>query len=166
MVIVQRIVVEWTKEERGAEQAALRSHVPSAMELPPMPDAALAVHEVLAEGRTGYLPVETTAEHSLPRQLLGLRFALSGDGVLVSRTSAHDAHPQLRRPHQLFLLRPGERARYQANFRYSSSRTQWYYTEWQVNMAYAPWRRDLFVDSDLVFDYEKDERVSLYGGPR
>ncbi|MFC5832738.1 hypothetical protein [Nonomuraea insulae] len=76
-VIVQRIVVDWGKDARGAREASLRRDIPRALDLPPLPDAPLAVHE--------------------------------------------------------------------------------------INIACVPWRAELFMDGE--FDGEKDERVSLYGGP-
>lgn len=64
----------------------------------------------------------------------------------------------------MFLLHPGERARYRANFRFSGYSTQWYYEQWTVNIVHKPWRRDLFLAEEV--DHDKDERVSLYGGHR
>jgi hypothetical protein len=69
------------------------------------------------------------------------------------------------RPRPFLRLRAGERARYLANFRYSGYNTDWYYEQWTINIARAPWRRDLFLPPG-EFDHETDDRVSLYGGPR
>ncbi|MFI6790880.1 hypothetical protein ACIBG4_26485 [Nonomuraea sp. NPDC050383] len=164
MVIVQRIVVRWTKHVRGAAEATRRREIPSTFELPPMPDAPLVVHDLLAEERTGYTPTAVIGDHTLPAQLDGLRFKLSGAAVEVVRTPVWAAYPTNRFPGQVFLLQPGEHARYQANFRFSGYSTAWYYEQWTVNIAHEPWRSDVFLTEEI--DHDKDERVSLYGGPR
>lgn len=169
MVIVQRIVVRWTKQGRGAVEAARRREIPSAFELPPMPDAPLVVHDVVAEHRTGYVPTAVIGGHTFPAQLDGLRFKPSGAAgaeaaVGVVRTSVRCAYPAHRFPGEVFLLHPGEHARYRANFRFSGYSTEWYYEEWTINIAHRRWRRDMFLTAEI--DHDKDERVSLYGGPR
>jgi hypothetical protein len=169
MVIVQRIVVRWTKQGRGAVEATRRREIPAAFELPPMPDAPLAVHDVLAEHRTGYVPTAAMGSHALPAQLKGLRFRLSEAtgaeaAVGVVRTPGWSAYPADRLPGEVFLLHPGEHARYRANFRFSGYSTEWYYEEWTINIAHRRWQRDMFLTAQI--DHDKDERVSLYGGPR
>jgi hypothetical protein len=164
VVIVQRILIRWTKQARGAAEATHRREIPSAFELPPMPDAPLVVHDLLTEERSEYAPTAVVGSHTLPAQLNGLRFKLSGAAVQVVRTPVHAAYPTNRFPGQVFLLQPGEHARYQANFRFSGYSTEWYYEQWTVNIAHKPWRRDLFLTEEI--DHEKDERVSLYGGHR
>ncbi|ETK34761.1 hypothetical protein [Microbispora sp. ATCC PTA-5024] len=164
MVIVQRIVIRWTKQGRGAAEAARRREVPAAFALPPMPDAPLVHHDLLAEERTGYAPAAVVREHILPVRLDGLRFTVSEAALHVTRTPVPAAYPRDRFPGQVFVLRPGERARYQVNFRFSGYGTDWYYEHWIVNIAHEPWRRDVFLGEDV--GHEKDERVSLYGGPR
>ncbi|MCW2877256.1 MAG: hypothetical protein JWQ95_1356 [Sphaerisporangium sp.] len=162
VVIVQRIVIRWTKQARGAEEATRRREIPSAFKLPPMPDAPLVVHDLLADERTGYAPTGAVDSRSFPGQLNGLRFKLFGAAVEVVRTPVWAAYPTNRYPGQVFLLSPGERARYRANFRFSGYSTQWYYEQWTVRIAYEPWRPDLFLAEKI--DHDKDERVSLYGG--
>lgn len=165
MVIVQRIVVRWSKRGRGAAEAARRGEVPAAFELPPLPEAPLAVHDLLAAEPAGYAPVATVAEQALPSQAGGLRFALEEGTVTVARAPVWASYPTRRHPAAVFRLRPGERARYLANFRYSGYGTDWYYEQWTINIACARWRHDLFT-APGAFDQEKDERVSLYGGAR
>ncbi|WP_433242654.1 hypothetical protein ACQPYK_38460 [Streptosporangium sp. CA-135522] len=164
MVIVQRIVVRWAKRARGAAEATRRREIPSTFELPPMPDAPLVVHDLLAEERTGYAPTAVIGSHTFPARLDGLPFTLSGAAVEVVRTQVWAAYPTNRFPGRVFLLQPGEHGRYRANFRCSGYSTEWYYEQWTVNIAYQPWRRDLFLTEEI--DHDKDERVSLYGGPR
>ncbi|MEZ0073220.1 hypothetical protein [Planotetraspora sp. GP83] len=165
MVIVQRVVVRWTKRGRGAGEAARRREIPSAFELPPMPDGPLLLHDVLADERTGYAATSAAGAHSLPGRLNGLRFEEAPQsGLRVARSPVWAAYPANRHPGQVFLLRPGDRARYRANFRFSGAGVEWYYEQWTVNIACAPWRHDLFLTEE--FDHEKDERVSLYGGRR
>lgn len=161
MVIVQRIVVRWGKDERGAQQATLRGRVSAGVELPVMPSSPLVVHGLLAESRTGYEPIAEIRECRLPTHLPGLHLSVTGDTLRVARVSTSAAFPHLRHPVQLFQLGPGERARYRANVRFSGYNIPWYYEEWTVNIAYAPWHRELFLAED--FDHELDERVSLYG---
>ncbi|KAA9379097.1 hypothetical protein F5972_12915 [Microbispora cellulosiformans] len=164
MVIVQRVVIRWAKQARGAAEATRRREIPSAFELPPIPDAPLVIHDVLAEEQTGYAPSSAVSSHALPAQLNGLRFRLSGAAVEVVRTSTLAAYPTNRFPGQVFLLHFGENARYRANFRFSGYSTEWYYEQWTVNIAHGPWHRELFLREEIA--YEKDERVSLYGGHR
>ncbi len=162
MVIVQRVVIRWTKQARGAAEATRRREIPPAFELPPIPGAPLVVHDLLAEERTGYAPSSAVSSHPIPVQLDGLRFRLSGAAVEVVRTPTHAAYPTNRFPGQVFLLHLGENARYRANFRFSGYSTEWYYEQWTVNIAHKPWHRELFLSEETT--YEKDERVSLYGG--
>ena len=164
MVIVQRIVIRWTKQARGAVEARRRGGIPSAFELPPMPDAPLVVHDLLVEERTGYSPTAVMSSHPLPAQLNGLRFESSEAAVEVVRTPVRAAYPTNRFPGRVFLLHPGEQARYQANFRFSGYSTEWYYEQWVINIGTKPWRRDLFLTQEA--DHDKDERVSLYGTHR
>ncbi|MEU8379227.1 hypothetical protein [Streptosporangium sp. NPDC048865] len=164
MVIVQRIALRWTKQARGAEEATRRREIPSAFELPPMPDAPLVIHDLFADEQNGYAPTVAVDSHSFPARLNGLRFRLSGATVEVERTSVQAAYPTNRHPGRVFLLHPGERARYWANFRFSRYSTQWYYEQWTVNIAHEPWRHDLFLAEEV--DHDKDDRVSLYGGHR
>ncbi|MEV0151985.1 MULTISPECIES: hypothetical protein [unclassified Nonomuraea] len=164
MVIVQRIVIRWTKHARGADEAKRRREIPLAFELPPMPDEPLVVHDLLAEERTEYAPTAVIGSHPLPAQLNGLRFHLSEAAVAVVRTPVWAAYPTNRFPGRVFLLEPGECARYQANFRFSGYSTEWYYEQWVINIAHKPWRRSLFLAEEL--DHHKDERVSLYGSHR
>jgi hypothetical protein len=164
VLIAQRIVVRWTKQGRGAEEAGRRREVPAAFALPSGPDAPLVVHDVVAEEGAGYVPTGVVQGHELPGQLNGLRFKVSGTAVLVERTPVRAAYPTDRFPGRVFSLESGERARYRANFRFSGYSTDWYYEQWTINLAYRPWRRDLFLSGE--FDHDKDERVSLYGGRR
>ncbi|MGW0802655.1 hypothetical protein [Nonomuraea sp. NPDC002799] len=164
MVIVQRIVIRWTKQTRGATEALQRREIPSAFELPPVPDAPLVVHDLLAEERTGYVPTAVIGSHSLPIQLNGLRFKLSEAAIEVARTPVRAAYPTNRFPGKVFSLRPGEHARYRANFRFSGYSTEWYYEQWTINIAHRRWQRDMFLAAEI--DHDKDERVSLYGGRR
>ena len=164
MVIVQRIVVRWTKQGRGAEEAARRREIPSAFAVPAGPDAPLVVHDVVAEEGTGYAPTGAVNGHAFPCQLNGLRLTLAEPVVRVARTPVWAAYPTNRFPGQVFSLRPAELARYRANFRFSGYSTDWYYEEWTINIAYRPWRRDMFLVGE--FDHDQDERVSLYGGRR
>ncbi|SDL37609.1 hypothetical protein [Nonomuraea jiangxiensis] len=164
MVIVQRIVIRWTKQARGAIEATRRRAIPSAFKVPPVPDAPLVVHDPLAEGRTGYVPAAVICRHPLPAQLNGLRFELFEAAVEVARTPVWAAYPTNRFPGKVFSLQPGEHARYRANFRFSGYSTEWYYEQWIINIAYRRWQGDMFLTAEI--DHDKDERVSLYGGPR
>ncbi|WP_155343623.1 hypothetical protein [Acrocarpospora pleiomorpha] len=164
MLIVQRIVIRWTKQGRGADEAAKRREVPTAFSLPPPPDAQLTCHNILADQWTGYEPAGVLDGLGLPAQLNGLRFEQAGPDMRVVRAPVWAAYPTNRHHGQVFLLPPGSRARYQANFRFSGSSTEWYYEQWTINIAFAPFSHDLFLDER--FDFTKDERVSLYGGPR
>ncbi|GIH28156.1 hypothetical protein Aph01nite_64660 [Acrocarpospora phusangensis] len=161
MVIVQRIVTRWSKRARGAGAAVRRRTIPLAFELPPMPAEPLVVHDLLAAERTGYVPDSVVSGHALPARLHGLRFKLSEGAIEVARTPVWASHPTSRFPGRVFLIRPGERARYRANFRFSGYGTEWYYEQWTVNIAHGPWQRDLFLTETV--DHHKDERVSLYG---
>jgi hypothetical protein len=164
MVIVQRVVVRWTKKGRAADQARRRSEIPAAFELPTLPEEPLAFHDVLADEAAGYAPVAAVSGQSLPALVAGLRFQEDADRVAVTRRQLWAAFPRDRGPARLFLLDPGERARYWANFRFSGSSTDWYYEQWTVNIAGGPRRADLFLDDR--FDRERDDRVSLYGDAR
>jgi hypothetical protein len=163
MVIVQRIVVRWTKQGRGADQAARRREIPSAFPLPPMPDEPLVLHDVVADEESVYMPASKIDGRSLPAQLVGLRFdEVAGSKLRVSRSQVWSSYPHNRRPAQLFLLEPGEQVRYRANFRFSGYGTDWYYEQWTVNIAFDARQTDLFLSEE--FNQDRDERVSLYGG--
>jgi hypothetical protein len=112
----------------------------------------------------GYARSEETHIHSNLSDVdwLHLRREPSG-GVRVERQPVWASYPISRRRVHLCTLEPGQSARYHANFRLSGYSMTWTYYDWTVNIAHKPPRDDLFLGRK--YDFERDDRVSLYGKP-
>ncbi|MGH3387726.1 MAG: hypothetical protein ACRDOO_02470 [Actinomadura sp.] len=124
----------------------------------------MLVHEVLMREAGGYAPSEEGHVHSGLSEVdwLHLRREPSG-GVRVERQPVRASYPISRRVVQLCTLGPGQSARYCANFRLSGYSMTWTYYSWTVNIAHESPRDDLFLGRK--YDFERDDRVSLYGKP-
>ncbi|MBB2913666.1 hypothetical protein FHS43_004975 [Streptosporangium becharense] len=170
MVIVQRVVVRWGKQGRGAAEATRRRSLPEAFPLPPaLPGGPLVLHDVTLDEADGYTPVTAVGAHPLPHRAIGLRFSPGppDDGNLrirVERMPVGASYPRHGRIGRLFLLDPGQRARYRANFRFTGCQcaAAWHFEQWTISIGHTGPSPDLFCSGG--FDAEVDDRVSLYGG--
>ncbi|GAA2908396.1 hypothetical protein GCM10010517_74820 [Streptosporangium fragile] len=170
MVIVQRVVVRWGKQGRGAAEATRRRALPEAFPLPSsLPEGPLVLHDVTLDEAGGYAPVARVVAHPLPHWTAGLRLsptpAAEGDlRIRVERMPVGASYPRHRRAGRIFLLTPGQRARYRANFRFTGCQcaAAWHFEQWTVGIGHTTPSPDLFLAGG--FDAEVDDRVSLYGG--
>lgn len=182
-VVVQRVRVRWSKEGRGAREAARRAAIGRAFPLPapvpvharralpvgdvrsPVPDRTpLLVHDVLIETEGDVRVHERTVAEAAE---VRLRLTETDDGLKAERLPTYAAYPLLRRHSHLFTLGPGQVGRYLANFRFTgcACAPRWHYEEWTTYVATLPASRDLFLGRER-FDAEFDGRVSLYGRSR
>ncbi|MEV4414569.1 hypothetical protein [Catellatospora sp. NPDC049609] len=167
MVVVQRIRVVWRRHERGAAHADLRRGVPQVLRLPEsLPDAAVVVHDVVADSRTGYRLTERILSHREAAEAVALELAPADGGVTVRATASWAAYPRHEQPRRLFTVPDGQVGLYRANFRWQGSTCawQWWYEDWTVRVANAPAQPHLFVER--VPRHVADHRVHLYGGRR
>jgi hypothetical protein len=164
MLVIQRVRIVWTACGRGAAEATVRGRLPDAFPISRSGSGEVLVHEVLMRAADGYAPSEQTRIHSDLCEVdwLHLRREPSG-GVRVERQPVRASYPISRRAVRLCTLEPGQSARYRANFRLSGYSMTWTYYSWTVNIAHEPPRDDLFLER--TYDFERDDRVSLYGKP-
>jgi hypothetical protein len=134
------------------------------LEVPPLPDGDVMVHDVLADEAVGYQPTTRLGAGLDEVRAVGLWIETAGDEVTVGRLPGRAAYPIRRRPTPLFTFKPGQVGRYHANFRFTgcACAPQWYYEQWTIHVAHAEARSDLFLVSAPV--RVVDERVHLYGG--
>lgn len=59
MIVVQRVVTQWTKQSRGGAPATRRNAVPEAFPVPSTGRSAVLVHAVEARERDGFAPYDT-----------------------------------------------------------------------------------------------------------
>ncbi|GAA3342391.1 hypothetical protein GCM10020358_37210 [Amorphoplanes nipponensis] len=162
MIVVQRVVTEWTKRSRGAPGAVRRNAVPEACPVPPADGAGVLVHQVFARERDGFAGRETRSGHTLPAS-----GSLPLDGVAGVRLERADGRLQVtgvtgvwcqcftvfpRRPDRTVLvLLPGRWGRWRLNFRLweDDGHGEWRYQKWVVNVAHlaGPAPAELFQAS-------------------
>ncbi|GGN75141.1 hypothetical protein GCM10010112_46090 [Actinoplanes lobatus] len=137
MIVVQRVLTEWTKRSRGAPGAVRRNAVPEAFPLPP----AVVFHQVTAYEKDDFTPA-STADDIIPVRS-GIRLSHSPDGHLTV-TSATDVWCRCvmvfpRRPERVVLdLPPGTWGRWRLNFRLWEEDSDWRYQKWVLNIADLP----------------------------
>ncbi|MFI7027098.1 hypothetical protein ACIBK1_00140 [Microbispora rosea] len=160
-VVVQRVRVRWSKEDRGAREAARRASLDRAFPLPAAPPGTPLVHDVLIDTEGGVRIEERTAAEA---EGVRLRLIETDGGLKVERLPSHASYPVPRHRAHLFTLGPGQVGRYLANFRFTGCACApcWHYEEWTTYVATLPARRDLFLTRER-YDAEVDSRVSLYG---
>ncbi|WP_204300111.1 hypothetical protein [Actinoplanes campanulatus] len=137
MIVVQRVLTEWTKRSRGAPGAVRRNAVPEAFPLPP----GSVFHQVTAYEQDDFTPVPTV-DDIVPARA-GVRLGHSPDG-LVTVTGVTDVWCQCvmvfpRRPERVVLeLPPGTWGRWRLNFRLWEEDSDWRYQKWVLNIANLP----------------------------
>ncbi|WP_155372581.1 hypothetical protein [Catellatospora vulcania] len=165
VVVVQRIRVRWTADERGAGDADLRRGLSDARRLPEsLPADAVVVHDVVADHETGYRFTEQVLSGGDAASSASLQLTMTEQGVTVHAHARWAVYPRQDRPTRLFTLAPGEAGLYRANFRFRgcTCSASWWYEDWTVRVANAPARTDLFVRGTP--QHVTDHRVRLYGG--
>jgi hypothetical protein len=164
MLVIQRVRIVWTARGRGAAEATARGRLPNAFPIPCSGSGEVLVHEVSMHEADGYARSEETRIHSDFSEVDWLRLKRESSGaVRVERQPVWASYPISRRVVHLCTLEPGQSARYHANFRLSGYSMTWTYYDWTVNIAYESPRDDLFLGRK--YDFERDDRVSLYGKP-
>ncbi|WP_329244585.1 hypothetical protein OG417_48080 [Actinoallomurus sp. NBC_01490] len=164
VLVVQRVRIVWTARGRGAVEATARGRLPNAFPFPRGGSGQVLVHEVLMREADGYARSEDFRIHDDLSEVDWLRLKREPDGAIrVERRPVWASYPISRRIVHICTLEPGQSARYQANFRLSGYSMEWTYDDWTINIAREPPRADLFLGRK--FDFERDDRVSLYGKP-
>jgi hypothetical protein len=163
VVVIQRVRIRWSAASRGAAAANVRRGIPDALPLPTLPDAPIVLHDVLVDEGTAYAPTTAVVTDAAARRA-GLWIEVVGDEVRVDRLpGAVGGYPRWHGPDLLFVLQPGEVARYRANFRFAGGccSDQWHYEQWSVHVAHAAPTAELFLQARHTHDI--DHRVHLYG---
>lgn len=164
MLVIQRVRTVWTARGRGAAQATVRGRLPTAFPIPHSGGGAVLVHEILMREAHGYTPSEEVHIHSDLSAVDWLRLRPEpNDAVRVELPPVWASYPISKRVVHVCTLQSGQSARYRANFRLSGYSMPWTYYDWTVNIAHAPPQDDLFLRRE--YDFERDDRVSLYGKP-
>jgi hypothetical protein len=164
MLVIQRVRILWTARGRGAAEATVRGRLPNAVPIPRSGSGEVLVHEVLMSNADGYARSEESRIHSDLSEVDWLRLKREpGGAIRVERQPVWASYPISRRMVHICTLGPGQSARYRANFRLSGYSMAWTYYDWTVNIAHEPFREGLFLDRK--YDFERDDRVSLYGKP-
>lgn len=153
---LQIVTTRWTKRSRGGAGATRRNATPVAFLLP-AGDAPLA-HEVEMREEQDFRPVESTGGPAISEKV-ALRVRDGRLTVFVPVPEWHAIPPRPRRPPAVRLA-PGEWARWQLNYRFSSlaGMQDWSYWQDTVNVAFGPVSREVFLGAPT---YEVDERGSL-----
>ncbi|MFF9193658.1 hypothetical protein ACF09L_00490 [Streptomyces sp. NPDC014779] len=146
-ITVQWIKTSWTKASRGGDAAARRDAAPVGFVLPEV--ASGRAHFVrMAEG-DGFEPRQGWID------LRELSVSLREEGeqlrVLPRVEPLHGLPPRPRRPPAVRLL-PGQWARWQLNYRFSSALGIRGWTYWldTFNIAYGPVGPDVFLSAPTV----------------
>jgi hypothetical protein len=165
MLVIQRVAIEWTGRHRGAPEATVRGRLPKEFPLPDSDGSGeVLVHEIWMREADGYAPSEEIRTHSNFSEVDWLRLKREPNGaVRVERRPVWASYPVSRRMVHLGTLAPNQSARYRANFRLSGYSMTWTYLDWVVNIANEPPQATMFLGRQ--HDYERDDRVSLYGKP-
>lgn len=165
VLVIQRVQVDWTGRGRGAAEATMRERLPRAF---PLPDSAgsgeVLVHEIWMREPDEYAPSEEVRTYSDLSDVSWLSLKREPSGaVRIERQPVWACYPVSRRVVHMGTLGPGQSARYRANFRLSGYSMTWTYFDWVVNIAHEAPQVDMFLSRR--YDFDRDDRVSLYGKP-
>lgn len=152
VIVVQRVLTEWTKQSRGAPGAVRRNAVAEAFPLRPAGNAEVLLHRVVAREETGFAVQQRTPEsYDLPQTgplildgPAGVRLEKSNGQLVV--TGVTDVWCQCftvfppRSTGTVLRLEVGQWGRWRLNFRLweDDGRSEWMYQKWVVNVAYLP----------------------------
>ncbi|MBW1597509.1 hypothetical protein [Streptomyces sp. JJ38] len=151
-ITVQWVRTSWTKESRGGESAARRNAAPIGF---PLPHASSSLaHVVRMREENGFQPHVTLED--LGKADVQLR-EVEGRLRVFPRVQPLLALPPRRRRRPAVRLAPGQWARWQLNYRFSSALgiRDWSYWLDTFNIAYGPVTTDLFCETP---DFFIDER--------
>ncbi|WP_327393249.1 MULTISPECIES: hypothetical protein [unclassified Streptomyces] len=154
-ITVQWVRTSWTKASRGGEMAARRNATPVGFAVPPLEPST--AHVVRMRERDGFVPRES--QEDVRRVDVQLREA-EGRLRIHPRVQPFLGLPPRRRRPPAVRLAPGQWARWQLNYRFSSmAGTQdWSYWLDTFNIAYGPVRAGAFLAEPDVY---VDERGPL-----
>ena len=146
-ISVQWIKTSWTKRSRGGEPAARRNAAPIGFQLRQMPPSV--AHFIRMSEQDGFEPHES--ELDLDKVGLNLRDEGGTLRVIARVEPLFGLPPRPRRPPSVRLA-PGQWARWQLNYRFSSAAgvQDWSYWLDTFNIAYGPVSRDAFLSDPTV----------------
>lgn len=156
MLLIQRIVTNWTKRSRGGDAAVLRNSVAEALEVPEFDllDGCYVVHDVsfsegndyVANGRLRYCELKTDVTIA-PLRLHLSRTSVSARFVWTYR----DVGAPERESHAVFQLHSGQWGQFRCNGRFGAETKtgrEWEYRKSVINVAFAEAiPHDIFVAS-------------------
>lgn len=151
MIVVQRVLTEWTKQSRGAPGAVRRNAVAEAFALPRADRTTVLVHEVVAHEGNDFVARQTSTAHALPVTgalaldgSAGVRLEMAGDQLVVTGVTdvwsqCYTVFPR-RSPGTVLRLAAGQWGRWRLNFRLweDNGQSDWRYQKWVVNVAHLP----------------------------
>lgn len=164
MLLIQRIVANWTKRSRGGEQAILRNSVPEALVVPEFEpsEGRYVVHDVRFSERSNFRAHSELAYRDLKPSLtiapLHLNWSRSALSVRFMWTY-HEVGAPERESHGAFRLCAGQWGRFRCNGRFGAETTrgqEWLYRKSVINIAIGNTiARDVFVASAPEVDHDR-----------
>ncbi|MFJ8923508.1 hypothetical protein ACIREK_29020 [Streptomyces sp. NPDC102415] len=151
-VTVQWIRTSWTKQSRGGEAATRRNAASVGFRVPPLPPAV--AHVVRMHECYDFAPFD--GQENLRKVGVQLREDGGRLRALPRVQPLFAIPPRPRRPPAVRLV-PGQWARWQLNYRFSSAAgvRGWSYWLDTFNIAYGPVEADAFLSSPTVLVDER-----------
>jgi hypothetical protein len=151
VIVVQRVLTEWTKRSRGAPGAVRRNAVAEAFPLPPAGRTEVLVHQVVAREQNDFAVQQTQTNLTLPEAgplsldgSAGVRLEKTAEQLVVTGVTdvwcrCFTVFPQ-RSNRVVLRLEIGQWGRWRLNFRLweDFNNSEWLYQKWVVNVAYLP----------------------------
>ncbi len=142
MIVVQEIIVTWTKRARGGKAASVRNAVPEAFSLPHLPEVAFPLALILDRVAMGLHQKRVlTVEEIVPkkRRPVACTALTWADDLLTVTFPTKDyctGAPQRFGPRTVLTLKPGLWGRVRYNGRYIGSfEGHWYYQKTVLNIG-------------------------------
>lgn len=158
MIVVQRVLTEWTKRSRGAPGAVRRNAVAEAFPLPSARGAGdLWVHQVTAREQDDFAVRETAGAGAAGVwvEVMGTEAVVTGlAGAWCQCCTVFPPRPE----RVVLRLAPGQWGRWRVNFRFwdGFEGSEWRYQKWVVNVGHLrrPPAAELFraTGPDVVAD--------------
>lgn len=158
-LLVQHIVLQWTKRSRGMPNAARRNAVPTRYAVPtPTVPGTMHVHEVRSAEWQDFRPEQSLASLDPVQKQGPFGFTVHDGELTVSYTYSGLTFGQPNRGryrHRLFRLKTGETGRFLINGRFSSYSGQWY-AQHVLNVAWlAAFDADVFLGGSPTYEVNK-----------
>lgn len=161
-VLIQHLLVDWTKLTRGGVGARKRSALPRAAKVPPISNMApFVLHRLLYLERDDFRPASTliTADSAAGLAVKVLEFSWQDSRLSVRfyRDGFNAATPSAYPFKNVFTLQPQEWGRLEYNGRYSGMYSgEWWYEQHVYNIGlFDNWKPNVFVKTAPVSEFSE-----------